>query len=95
MVIVLGVGMLKPNASAIVADLYPEGGARLDSGFTVFYMGINVGGFLGPLVTGCGSALFRPSRRFRGSRVLHGGRRGAVLFHAAVPGHCRPAYHVQ
>ena len=51
-VIVLGVGMLKPNVSAIVADLYPEGGARLDSGFTVFYMGINVGGFLGPLVTG-------------------------------------------
>jgi len=51
-VIVLGVGLLKPNASAIVADLYPEGGARLDSGFTVFYIGINIGGFLGPLVTG-------------------------------------------
>lgn len=51
-VIVLGVGLLKPNVSAIVADLYPEGGARLDSGFTVFYIGINVGGFLGPLVTG-------------------------------------------
>jgi proton-dependent oligopeptide transporter, POT family len=51
-VIVLGVGLLKPNVSAIVADLYPEGGARLDAGFTVFYMGINVGGFLGPVVTG-------------------------------------------
>jgi POT family proton-dependent oligopeptide transporter len=51
-VIVLGVGLLKPNISAIVADLYPEGGARLDSGFTVFYIGINVGGFLGPLVAG-------------------------------------------
>ncbi|MGH8337285.1 MAG: oligopeptide:H+ symporter, partial [Gammaproteobacteria bacterium] len=51
-VIVLGVGLLKPNVSAIVADLYPEGGARLDAGFTVFYIGINVGGFLGPLVTG-------------------------------------------
>jgi POT family proton-dependent oligopeptide transporter len=51
-IVVLGVGLLKPNASAIVADLYPEGGARLDAGFTVFYMGINVGGFLGPLVTG-------------------------------------------
>ena len=51
-VIVLGVGLLKPNVSAIVAELYPEGGARLDSGFTVFYMGINVGGFLGPIVTG-------------------------------------------
>jgi proton-dependent oligopeptide transporter, POT family len=51
-VIVLGVGLLKPNVSAIVADLYPEGGSRLDSGFTVFYIGINVGGFLGPLITG-------------------------------------------
>jgi POT family proton-dependent oligopeptide transporter len=51
-VIVLGVGLLKPNVSAIVAELYPEGGARRDSGFTVFYIGINVGGFLGPLVTG-------------------------------------------
>jgi POT family proton-dependent oligopeptide transporter len=58
MVIVLGVGMLKPNASAIVADLYPEGGARLDSGFTVFYMGINVGGFLGPLITGAAQLYF-------------------------------------
>src|SRR5258705_3014909 len=51
-VIVLGVGLLKPNVSAIVADLYPEGGARLDAGFTIFYIGINVGAFLGPLVTG-------------------------------------------
>jgi POT family proton-dependent oligopeptide transporter len=49
-VIVLGIGLLKPNVSAMVADLYPEGGARLDAGFTVFYVGINLGGFLGPLV---------------------------------------------
>lgn len=49
-VIVLGVGLLKPNISAIVRDLYPEGGARLDSGFTIFYIGINLGGFLGPLM---------------------------------------------
>jgi proton-dependent oligopeptide transporter, POT family len=57
-VIVLGVGLLKPNVSAIVADLYPEGGARLDSGFTIFYIGINVGGFLGPLVAGGAQAYF-------------------------------------
>ncbi len=57
-VIVLGVGLLKPNVSAIVAELYPEGGARLDSGFTVFYIGINVGGFLGPLVTGAAQVYF-------------------------------------
>lgn len=51
-VIVCGVGLLKPNISAMVADLYPEGGGRRDAGFTIFYMGINVGAFLGPLVTG-------------------------------------------
>jgi POT family proton-dependent oligopeptide transporter len=57
-VIVVGVGLLKPNVSTIVADLYPEGGARLDSGFTIFYIGINIGGFLGPLVTGEAQVLF-------------------------------------
>src|SRR5216683_5637016 len=57
-VIVLGIGLLKPNVSAIVADLYPEGGARLDSGFTIFYIGINIGGFLGPLVTGAAQVYF-------------------------------------
>src|SRR5882757_11201015 len=57
-VIVLGVGLLKPNVSAIVAGLYPEGGARLDSGFTVFYIGINVGGVLGPFVTGLAQVYF-------------------------------------
>jgi len=50
--IVLGTGLLKPNISAIVGDLYPEGGARRDAGFSVFYMGINSGAFLGQLVTG-------------------------------------------
>ena len=50
--IVLGTGLLKPNVSAIVADLYPEGGARRDAGFSLFYMGINVGAFVGPFVCG-------------------------------------------
>jgi POT family proton-dependent oligopeptide transporter len=49
-VVVLGTGLLKPNVSAIVGDLYPEGGARRDAGFTIFYMGINLGATLGPLV---------------------------------------------
>jgi POT family proton-dependent oligopeptide transporter len=48
----LGTGLLKPNISAIVGDLYPEGGARRDAGFSVFYMGINTGSFLGQIVTG-------------------------------------------
>ena len=50
--IVIGTGLLKPNVSAIVGDLYPEGGARRDAGFSIYYMGINLGGFLGPLVCG-------------------------------------------
>lgn len=50
--IVLGTGLLKPNISAIVGDLYPEGGARRDAGFSIFYMGINIGAFVGQLVTG-------------------------------------------
>jgi POT family proton-dependent oligopeptide transporter len=43
LVTMLGVGLLKPNASNIVARLYPEGGARRDAGFSIFYMGINLG----------------------------------------------------
>ncbi len=50
--IVLGTGLLKPNVSAIVGDLYPEGGARRDAGFSIFYMGINLGAFAGPLICG-------------------------------------------
>jgi POT family proton-dependent oligopeptide transporter len=50
--IVIGTGLLKPNISAIVGDLYPEGGARRDAGFSIYYMGINLGGFLGPLICG-------------------------------------------
>ena len=50
--IVLGTGLLKPNISAIVGDLYPEGGARRDAGFSIFYMGINIGAFFGQIVTG-------------------------------------------
>src|SRR6266850_1103066 len=50
--IVLGTGLLKPNISAIVGDLYPEGGARRDAGFSIFYMGINAGAVFGQLITG-------------------------------------------
>jgi len=50
LVIAMGVGLLKPNVSALVAALYPEGGARRDAGFSIFYMGINTGGFIGPVI---------------------------------------------
>src|SRR5215470_15368786 len=49
-VIALGVGLLKPNVSAIVAQLYPEGGARRDAGFSIFYSGINLGALVGSVL---------------------------------------------
>ena len=50
--IVMGTGLLKPNISAIVGDLYPEGGSRRDAGFSIFYMGINLGALVAPIITG-------------------------------------------
>jgi POT family proton-dependent oligopeptide transporter len=48
--IVAGTGLLKPNVSILVGSLYEKGDERRDAGFSVFYMGINLGAFLGPLV---------------------------------------------
>ena len=51
--VILGTGLLKPNISTIVGELYQDkAGSLRDSGFTIFYMGINVGAFLSPLVCG-------------------------------------------
>ena len=50
--IVLGTGMLKPNISTMVGALYTPEDKRRDSGFSVFYMGINLGAFIAPLVCG-------------------------------------------
>jgi POT family proton-dependent oligopeptide transporter len=51
-VIVVGNGLFKPNISTMVGQLYAPGDARRDSGFTIFYMGINAGGAIAPLVCG-------------------------------------------
>ena len=50
--IVSGVGYLKPNISTMVGALYEEGDSRRDSGFTIFYMGINIGAFTATLLCG-------------------------------------------
>lgn len=50
--IVLGVGGLKPNISTMVGGLYPQGDDRRDKGFTIFYIGINIGAFLSALLVG-------------------------------------------
>jgi len=50
--IVIGTGLLKPNVSTLVGSLYEQGDARRDAGFSIFYMGINLGAFIGPIVAG-------------------------------------------
>ncbi|HEU4428862.1 MAG TPA: peptide MFS transporter [Myxococcota bacterium] len=50
--VALGSGLLKPNMSTLVGDLYRADDPRRDAAFSIFYMGINIGAFLGPLTTG-------------------------------------------
>jgi proton-dependent oligopeptide transporter, POT family len=50
--IIIGTGFFKANVSTQVGQIYADGDARRDSGFTIFYMGINTGAFLGPIVCG-------------------------------------------
>ena len=55
--IIIGNGFFKPNISTMVGQLYPAGDRRIDSAFTIFYMGINLGAFFSPLI--CGSMDFK------------------------------------
>lgn len=55
--LIIGNGFFKPNISTMVGQLYPAGDRRIDSAFTIFYMGINLGAFFSPLV--CGSMDFK------------------------------------
>jgi len=50
--VALGSGALKANASSLLGTLYEKGDPRADGGFTLFYLGINLGAFIGPLITG-------------------------------------------
>ena len=50
--VALGSGALKANASSLLGTLYDKGDARADGGFTLFYLGVNLGAFIGPLITG-------------------------------------------
>lgn len=49
---IAGNGFFKPNISSLVGQLYPKGDRRIDPAYTIFYMGINVGGAIGPLICG-------------------------------------------
>ena len=48
----MGNGFFKPNISTMVGSLYPQGDHRRDGAYTIFYMGINLGAFLSPLICG-------------------------------------------
>jgi proton-dependent oligopeptide transporter, POT family len=50
--VVIGTGLLKPSVSTLVGSLYAQGDGRRDAGFSIFYMGINLGALIGPLVAG-------------------------------------------
>lgn len=50
--LIIGNGFFKPNISTMVGQLYPKGDRRVDSAFTIFYMGINLGAFFSPLICG-------------------------------------------
>lgn len=50
--IIVGTGFFKPNAATMVGQIYRAGDPRRDAGFTIYYMGVNAGAFLGPIVCG-------------------------------------------
>jgi len=52
LLVVIGTGLLKPNISVIVGQLYGQQDVRRDAAFSIFYQGINLGAFLGPIITG-------------------------------------------
>jgi POT family proton-dependent oligopeptide transporter len=68
LLIVLGTGLLKPNVSSMMGGLYAAGDVRRDAGFSIFYVGINVGAFIAPLVCG----FLAQSVQFRNWLAGHG-----------------------
>ena len=77
--IIMGNGFFKPNISAIVGGLYEENDPRRDGGFTIFYMGINLGAFLSPLICGYLGEKVSWSLGFIAAGV--GMALGVVIFH--------------
>lgn len=69
--IIIGNGFFKPNISAMVGQLYEEGDKRKDSAFTIFYMGINLGSFIAPII--CGFLAENYFATKSGEMILHYG----------------------
>jgi proton-dependent oligopeptide transporter, POT family len=70
--VVVGNGLFKPNISSMVGKLYAPGDERRDAGFTLFYMGINAGAFIAPLVTGWMASYFTDTPLQQNYRIVFG-----------------------
>ena len=68
--VITGNGLFKPNISSMVGQLYAQGDPRRDRGFTIFYMGINLGGFTAPLVTGWLASMLTNTPQHQNYRVV-------------------------
>ena len=89
--IVVGVGFLKPNISTVVGKLYAEGDTRRDAGFTIFYMGINIGAFTATLLCGWLGEVYGWSWGFGAAGI--GMLLGLIVFQtgqSALMGHGNP-----
>ena len=75
--LIIGNGFFKPNISTIVGHLYPDGDKRKDSAFTIFYMGINAGSFLAPLI--CGTLAEKVMATTQAGEIIHYGFRYGFL----------------
>lgn len=75
--LIVGNGFFKPNISTIVGHLYPDGDKRKDSAFTIFYMGINAGSFLAPLI--CGTLAEKVMATTQAGEIIHYGFRYGFL----------------
>lgn len=95
--LIIGNGFFKPNISSIVGQLYKKNDPRKDGGFTIFYMGINVGAFLSPIICGTIGEKFSYNYGFIAAGI--GMTFGLMLFlwghkkflanHGLEPVHCR------
>uniref|UniRef100_UPI0039A753E1 peptide MFS transporter n=1 Tax=Ornithobacterium rhinotracheale TaxID=28251 RepID=UPI0039A753E1 len=74
--LIIGNGFFKPNISTLVGGLYPDGDKRRDSAFSIFYMGINLGAFLAPLVIGVLTEDIFAVKNAAGEFISHGYRYG-------------------
>lgn len=77
--LIIGNGFFKPNISTLVGNLYPEGDKRRDSAFSIFYMGINLGAFLAPLIVGFVAEDFFTTRDESGKIITFGYKYGFLV----------------